>query len=98
MHSRFRVTNSSDRLGLDVGVPQVCGIIKAFWEFKISMTNNMALIRLASNASLVTVKSSQVYRVPPVSQGNQGERSQHEKKGQEELRSGDRHSPWQSYP
>jgi len=49
MHSRFRVTNSSDRLGLDVGVPQV-------------------------------------YRVPPVSQGNQGERSQQEKKGQEELR------------
>ena len=88
MHSRFRVTNSSDRLGLDVGVPQVRGITKAFWEFKISMTNNMSLIRMASNAAMVTVKSSQVYRVPPVSQGNQGERSQHEKKGQEELRSG----------
>ena len=50
----------------------------------------MALIRLASNAVMVNVKSSQVYRVPPVSQGNQGERSQHEKKGQEELRSGTR--------
>ena len=48
----------------------------------------MSLIRMASNAAMVTVKSSQVYRVPPVSQGNQGERSQHEKKGQEELRSG----------
>ena len=23
MHSRFRVTNSSDRLGLDLGLPQV---------------------------------------------------------------------------
>ena len=58
----------------------------------------MSLIRMASNAAMVTVKSSQVYRVPPVSQGNQGERSQQEKKGQEELRSGDRHSPWQWYP
>ena len=52
--------------------------------------DNMSLIRMASNAAMVTVKSSQVYRVPPVSQGNQGERSQHEKKGQEELRSGTR--------
>ena len=86
MHSRFRVTNSSDRLGLDVGVPQVRAIIKVFWEFKMSMTNNMALVHRASNAAMVTVKSSQVYRVPP--QGNQGERSQQEKKGQEELRSG----------
>ena len=95
MHSRFRVTNSSDRLGLDVGVPQVRGIIKAFWKLTMRMTY---MIRMASNAAMVTVKSSQVYRVPPVSQGNQGERSQHEKKGQEELRSGDRHSPWQWYP
>ena len=53
MHSRFRVTNSSDRLGLDVGVPQVRGIIKAFWEFKMSMTNNMALVHRASNAAMV---------------------------------------------
>ena len=50
--------------------------------------DNMSLIRMASNAAMVTVKSSQVYRVPPGSQGNQGERSQQEKKGQEELRSG----------
>ena len=57
--------------------------------------DNMSLIRMASNAAMVMVKSSQVYRVPPVSQGNQGERSQQEKKGQEELRSGNRHSPWQ---
>ena len=54
----------------------------------MSMTNNMALVHRASNAAMVTVKSSQVYRVPP--QGNQGERSQQEKKGQEELRSGTR--------
>ena len=46
MHSRFRVTNSSDRLGLDLGLPQVMYLLIEVIYFVLGLDHEMYLVKL----------------------------------------------------